>query len=740
MIQNTFLHIPGVGKKMERRIWQAGFQTWDHLWNALSAGRPVQELLSKSRQKELFAPSEGVPSGTRATHWLDCLDQSRTCLRSKDYGYFLELLRPSDHWRLLASTFPEALYLDIETTGLSFDLHYITVVGALYEGKFFQWTWPEPLDELAELVKAAPLVVTFNGKRFDVPFLQAKAPVIPAPKAHIDLLYSVRALGIKGGQKPAEVALGLRRDEDIMEVDGLEAVACWCSGLYGDSRSYNRLLRYNRADVEMMPELGRRVCEKLRLATELMPKCALPEKVASSRRGRRAAPFEALQSAWRERRPSLHLLQPKLVARFGREPVIVGIDLRAKSHNPTGWAVCDGMRTETCILYEDAEILERTRAAKPDLVSIDAPLSLPRGRKSVSDDSPCRKEGGIVRDAERILWSRGIRVYPALIRQMQGLTKRGIELTKILEAEGIPVIESYPGAAQDILNIPRKRLDETLLLRGLRQFGYEIHGEKSHDELDAITSALVGHFYLADQYEAIGADDEGDMIIPRSTMAWPSGSSTARMRRRTAVLVGLPGAGKTTLSRALAQRLGWQCFVLGDALREHAAKDTALRQSLAQGDLAPELLVQELVSNAVSHGDQPGLLVDGFPRHTEQLPLAQELFGDWTLIHLDLPASVAAARLQARLVCSCCGLAKPATAGDDQLCPNCGGSQWETRLEDDAKSIRRRLSNSQRHLDQLVGAVRGPRVISLDATRPVSEIAAAAVQRLMCTRLSSSTR
>jgi hypothetical protein len=57
------------------------------------------------------------------------------------------------------------------------------------------------------------------------------------------------------------------------------------------------------------------------------------------------------------------------------------------------------------------------------------------------------------------------------------------------------------------------------LLRGLRQFGYEIEGEKSHDELDAITSALVGHFYLADQYEAIGADDEGDMIIPRSTMA-----------------------------------------------------------------------------------------------------------------------------------------------------------------------------------------------------------------------------
>ena len=75
--------------------------------------------------------------------------------------------------------------------------------------------------------------------------------------------------------------------------------------------------------------------------------------------------------------------------------------------------------------------------------------------------------------------------------------------------------------------------------------------QKTHDELDAVTSALVGHFYLADQYEAIGADDEGYMIIPRSAIAWPNGGGTAGARRPTAFLIGLPGAGKTTLSRAL---------------------------------------------------------------------------------------------------------------------------------------------------------------------------------------------
>jgi len=35
-----------------------------------------------------------------------------------------------------------------------------------------------------------------------------------------------------------------------------------------------------------------------------------------------------------------------------------------------------------------------------------------------------------------------------------------------------------------------------------------------HDEIDALTSALVGYFYLIGMYEAIGNDEEGYLIIP----------------------------------------------------------------------------------------------------------------------------------------------------------------------------------------------------------------------------------
>jgi predicted nuclease with RNAse H fold len=196
-------------------------------------------------------------------------------------------------------------------------------------------------------------------------------------------------------------------------------------------------------------------------------------------------------------------------------PRIVGIDLRGNPGNPTGWALCEGSDVTTLEVYDDLEIVSLTLEAKPDIVSIDAPLALPRGRVSAFDDSPCRERGGVVRDAERILWSRGIGVYPALIPHMQGLTNRGIDLATTLRGEGLKVIESYPGAAQDILGIPRKKRDLSLLRQGLIDFGFVLDGTESHDELDAATSAMVGYFYLADQYEGLGADDECYLIVPR---------------------------------------------------------------------------------------------------------------------------------------------------------------------------------------------------------------------------------
>jgi predicted nuclease with RNAse H fold len=198
-------------------------------------------------------------------------------------------------------------------------------------------------------------------------------------------------------------------------------------------------------------------------------------------------------------------------------PKVVGIDLSASEKRSTGWALMEGKRVQVKLLKTDKEIIETTTGVNPDLVSIDSPLGLPKGRDCTKDSCECRRFG-ITREAERILRHRGVFIFPSLIRSMQLLTERGIHLRKMFEKRGFPVIESYPGAAQDILRIIRKKVSLEDLKLGLESIGLTgefAHNRNSHDELDAITSALVGYFYIAGEYEALGNKEEGYLIIPK---------------------------------------------------------------------------------------------------------------------------------------------------------------------------------------------------------------------------------
>ena len=258
------------------------------------------------------------------------------------------------------------------------------------------------------------------------------------------------------------------------------------------------------------------------------------------------APLKALPSPERlgRSRPSFADI---FVDTLAAHATVVGIDLTGSEAKPSGCSVLRGDEAETEMLSTDDDIVAFIKSNGPRLVSIDSPLSLPRGRTRVTDDDPTRRKSGIMRICERTLRRRGINVYPCLLPSMQRLTERGIRIAGRLRKLGMPVIESYPGAAQDILGIPRKGAGEEWLKLGLSEFG--IRGEYAtnpvrHDELDAITSALVGSFFLADKYEALGGEAEGSLIVPdlKATAGPP--------------VVGISGriaAGKTTSARILEQ-------------------------------------------------------------------------------------------------------------------------------------------------------------------------------------------
>ncbi|MBN1643092.1 MAG: ribonuclease H-like domain-containing protein [Anaerolineae bacterium] len=226
MLQNTFCHIPGIGPKTERRLWETGVVDW-------SAALAQASL-------PLSAP--------RLRTFRLAIRESADRLAVHDAHYFYARLPSRDHWRTYPHFRDAIAYVDIETTGLGSPGDYITTI-ALYDGVDVRtYVRGQNLEDFARDVSRYRVLVTYNGKCFDVPFIRADLGV-PMEHAHLDLRYVLSALGYRGGLKRCEAQLGIDRG-DLVDVDGYFAVILW--------REYERtrneaaletLLAYNVLDV-----------------------------------------------------------------------------------------------------------------------------------------------------------------------------------------------------------------------------------------------------------------------------------------------------------------------------------------------------------------------------------------------------------------------------------------------------------------------------------------------------------
>jgi uncharacterized protein len=190
--------------------------------------------------------------------------------------------------------------------------------------------------------------------------------------------------------------------------------------------------------------------------------------------------------------------------------VIVGLDLAGVETRPTGFCLLSGMNVETCDLFSDKEIIEKTLAAKPQVITIDAPLSLPPGRTSLEE-----RTGNHLRQSDRILLDMGIKIFPVTLGPMRKLTARGIKLRETLQDRGFKVFEAYPGGTQDVWGIPRKNHGVEKLRQGLEALGLTgFRDVVSNHELDAATIAYVGKLFLDGQTIVYGDPDLG-ILMPK---------------------------------------------------------------------------------------------------------------------------------------------------------------------------------------------------------------------------------
>ena len=623
LLRCSFQHLPGITVAKETKLRSKG--VWD--WNDL--------LSQTSKQIELF--------GRRSSALACAVEASEEALAQRDIEFFKKRLPRREFYRIAAS-FPElCVFLDIESTGLSRFYDQVTLVGWSTGSRYEVLIDPTNTCELERELIARPIVVTFNGTLFDLPFLKNKFNTDWSGITHVDLRYVAKRVGLTGGQKKIEMTLGFGREAGLEDISGPEAVGLWFDYKEGDLSALRKLVRYNHADIEGMKFVLERVVERL--------------ETGSNGRAINGGLFERSKVRFCDNpdhrmtdsvliRPYKGRVGPRLslsdlrkrTAQLDRVPV-VGIDLTGSEKRESGWASVVGDKLTTGLVATDVELIGKTLAAKPFLVSIDSPLSLPTGRLTEFDDDPGREEYGIVRLAERQLRARGINVYPALLPSMQRLTRRGVELAAKLRKEGVPVIESYPGAAQDILGIPRKKTSLRHLAEGLCRFGYEALATEagvSHDELDAATSALVGQLMLAGHWEALGCADEDYLIVP---------TVEPRPREmRPDVVVGLSGpmaAGKTTAARLL-ECAGFRYCRFSEVLEEELlARGIEINRNTLQaaGDKVfnsrfGQRRLQNKLAKRVDGANR--IVVDGL-RHPEDWAFVRERWG-FAAVHVHIGA------------------------------------------------------------------------------------------------------
>jgi uncharacterized protein len=225
VIENTFIHIQGVGAKTERKIWQKGISDW----------------------RSFISHKGSVIS--RAMDPLVRLELEDSILNSLNIKYFADRLPASDSWRMFENFKGKAAYLDIETSGDYSGEDLITVIG-LYDGEKVQsFISGRNLHDFEIAVSAYDLLITYNGAGFDLPIIRGFFPNISLPPGHIDLRFLLSRLGYKGGLKKIEKNFGIIRDASIDGLSGFEAVRLWKAFTWGDQDALDLLVHYNAADV-----------------------------------------------------------------------------------------------------------------------------------------------------------------------------------------------------------------------------------------------------------------------------------------------------------------------------------------------------------------------------------------------------------------------------------------------------------------------------------------------------------
>lgn len=145
-------------------------------------------------------------------------------------------------------------YLDIETTGLCSFYDEITVIGIYVASdtgsRLVQLVGDDATRiNLLRTLRPVDTIYTYNGNRFDFPFINSRLRVnLGEHFRHHDLMRDCWRNNLYGGFKAVERQLGIPRQ--LQGIAGAQAAMLWWRyQVHHDRKALNLLLKYNREDV-----------------------------------------------------------------------------------------------------------------------------------------------------------------------------------------------------------------------------------------------------------------------------------------------------------------------------------------------------------------------------------------------------------------------------------------------------------------------------------------------------------
>ncbi|PYS47700.1 MAG: adenylate kinase [Acidobacteria bacterium] len=205
------------------------------------------------------------------------------------------------------------------------------------------------------------------------------------------------------------------------------------------------------------------------------------------------------------------------------------------------------------------------------------------------------------------------------------------------------------------------------------------------------------------------------------------------MGRKIVILLGHPGAGKGTQSRAMVRQLDIPHISTGDMLREAVARKTSFgceaKRSMDAGEMVRDEIVNGIVAERIQQDDcKKGFILDGYPRTVQQAETfrSQIANGDQLfVIEISAESERLTERLVGRLMCSNCGAiynVQSRIPKRDGICDDCGG-KLVRRSDDREDLIRERFRTYQEETYPLVKFYKDLGVYyQVDGMRPIEEV------------------